>query len=582
MNRSTVRSAGTGRLAATALAAAGALVFVAGAATTAGAASGSAGAPAADSTGTTPATSGYESRGALLDPTPFTATQPDGTKITLRGYGDGLRNGFETLQGNSVVQGADKVWRYAGSRDAAGQLVASMAVVGKSAAPAVSQKLRPSQDLVVTAQDIPLGSTPSVAQAGPIGIGGQKSLVILASFANRGPVGSTEAQWAAKYFGASGSVAAYYRKASFGKFNLTPAAETFGTANNGVVGWVNLGYNHPNPQSTNPTAARKIARDAIAKANPYVNFAAFDTNKNGIVESKELHVTVIVAGYETSYGGAAAQCGPSVWGHMSTLTGTSAIQVDGKYVGSTGYTEFGEWHCVSSQRPGHMATIGIMAHEIGHDIGWPDLYDIDLSGEGIGRWSLMASGSWGAATGAYPGSSPALPDAFSKYYQRWITPTVITGSPTSRTIAYAEGSTPTNTAYLLGSNPYGVDWSWYSKSGKGEYFLVENRQRTSYDVSLPGCGILVYHIDETRTYTNAANATNSRKLVDIEEASGTNPLDRAGYRGSASDTWPGSLGRKVFSASSTPNSRFYSGADSGSTMTVTSTACSTSMTAALG
>ena len=69
-----------------------------------------------------------------------------------------------------------------------------------------------------------------------------------------------------------------------------------------------------------------------------------------------------------------------------------------------------------------------MAHEFGHDINWPDLYDTDQDGEGVGEWSLMGSGSWGenAAPGHEPGNSPSYPDAYSLYYQGWIMPTVAT------------------------------------------------------------------------------------------------------------------------------------------------------------
>ncbi len=58
-------------------------------------------------------------------------------------------------------------------------------------------------------------------------------------------------------------------------------------------------------------------------------------------------------------------------------------------------------------------------------------------------------------------------------------------------------------AYLLRPNPSGVDWLFYSHSGTGEFFLVENRQNNSgagYDDGLPGCGLLIWHIDESVTY----------------------------------------------------------------------------------
>ena len=93
---------------------------------------------------------------------------------------------------------------------------------------------------------------------------------------------------------------------------------------------------------------------------------------------------MIVAGYETSYGGALNVCGPSVWGHQGGLT-AGRPELDGDLVNRDGGTMFGEWMCTVSDTPGQMSTIGIMVHEIGHDIGFPDLYDTDFSSSGTRR-----------------------------------------------------------------------------------------------------------------------------------------------------------------------------------------------------
>ena len=87
--------------------------------------------------------------------------------------------------------------------------------------------------------------------------------------------------------------------------------------------------------------------------------------------------------------------------------------LDGKIVGQT-YAQFGEWHCAGSLSSGHAATIGVMVHELGHDIGLPDLYDTDDSSAGIGDWSVMASGSWSGIL--LPGDSPAHFDPFAARY----------------------------------------------------------------------------------------------------------------------------------------------------------------------
>jgi len=73
-----------------------------------------------------------------------------------------------------------------------------------------------------------------------------------------------------------------------------------------------------------------------------------------------------------------------------------------------------------------MATIGTLTHELGHNIGLPDLYDRDGSSQGAGTHCLMASGSWANAPGEYPGASPTHLCAWSKIQMGFLTPTVIT------------------------------------------------------------------------------------------------------------------------------------------------------------
>ncbi len=65
-----------------------------------------------------------------------------------------------------------------------------------------------------------------------------------------------------------------------------------------------------------------------------------------------------------------------------------------------------------------------------------------------------------------------------------------------------------------------MDWKFETHRGKGEYFLVENRQPVGFDAGLPACGVIVYHVDERVTSTNEANADDTHRLVDVEEADG--------------------------------------------------------------
>jgi hypothetical protein len=226
---------------------------------------------------------------------------------------------------------------------------------------------------------------------------------------------------------------------------------------------------------------------------------------------------------------------------------------------------FGEWMCASYDTPGHMSTIGIMAHELGHDLGFPDLYDTDYSSAGISRWSLMSGGSWNYVGTGQAGTTPAGLDAFSKSYQDWIAPIPVVGAVSGAALP-ASATSPT--AYRLLDNPKGVDWSFENHKGTGEYYLVENRQPIGYDAGLPACGVIVYHVDESVTYKNTANANDAHRLLDVVEADGSKNMDTYPYLGGPGDVFPGSSGHVDFSDATAPSAALYSGRPSGVAMHV--------------
>ena len=93
-----------------------------------------------------------------------------------------------------------------------------------------------------------------------------------------------------------------------------------------------------------------------------------------------------------------------------------------------------------------------------------------------------------------------------------------------------------------------------------EYWLVENRQPTGFDANLHGSGLLIWHVDddvlEAYGQGNSAgeNGTLVRGLV-LEEADGLFNLNTGTTnRGEPGDPWPGSLGRTLFDATTTPSS----------------------------
>ena len=95
-----------------------------------------------------------------------------------------------------------------------------------------------------------------------------------------------------------------------------------------------------------------------------------------------------------------------------------------------------------------------------------------------------------------------------------------------------------------------------------EYFLIENRQLTGFDESLPGNGLLIWHIDDLV----AGNTDESHPKVGLLQADGLDELKTITptfFRpGDAGDPFPGIFNNTTFNATSNPNSKAYSGADS--------------------
>jgi M6 family metalloprotease-like protein len=463
--------------------------------------------------------------------------QPNQAVVKAYLRGDEWNNWVETLDGYTIAGVPGGYWHYVSGYDERGPILED-ARAGEPVPAGLQTHIRPHAGVGMYGTEEAL----EALQKAPTGTFNGKVLFILASFSNR--AGTYKANSFASFI--KDNIKDYFSDASYGKVTLSPAAETHGTRNNGVVGWLNLGYAHPNTGATTDIRNQQITKDAILKANRFVNFKAFDKNRDGYVDSSELAVVVIVAGFERAY---TATYTPSVWGHRWSLDGVGAPVVDGVTVGAShggagGYAQFGEVH-QSEATDKHQASMGIMVHELGHLIfGLPDLYDTDKSSSGVGGFCLMGGGNWGKSNSDdYSGETPVLPSAWIKYNRSWVAGTAVGNETLSIQAAGSGVATSANTVFRKNTDV------------ATEYFLAENRRPLGYDMGLQRWlgtyfgGIAIWHVDETV----ATNTADTHRKVDLEEADG---IDMGTDKGSAKDLWYAG-NETVFDNRSNPDTKKY-------------------------
>lgn len=284
-----------------------------------------------------------------------------------------------------------------------------------------------------------------------------------------------------------------------------------------------------------PQNAQKLVEDAIVAADPIVDFSQYDNDGDGYVDA----LMVVHAGP-----GAEMTHNPGhIWSHK-WVTNT-AVPVD--EVLAYKYAIMPEYWLT----PGDM-TIGVYCHELGHIFGLPDLYDTDYSSAGIGRWCLMAAGSWNGVLG----SSPAHLSAWCRIKLGFISPTLVVGIFESASIPAIE-------------NPNGKIYKLPTYKAPTEYFLVENRQAIGYDAYLPGFGLLIWHVDEAMPHNKWECLSHNNWLfpdqhykVALEQADGLLNLEEMDNLGDDGDPYPGATNNRNFTFSTIPNSSsYYTSAD---------------------
>ena len=394
--------------------------------------------------------------------------------------------------------------------------------------------------MILPPESYPVGTPEATIRAGaadraPLR-GSVKVAVVLADFSDRAM--TTTTQHVDQLFFSlgvlpNGSVKEYYRDVTNNLVDITGVVVGPVRLPQTLAWYANNNFGIGRPTGT--PRANIMAQDAAVLADPLIDFSTYDNDGNGMIDA----FIIVHAGA----GGESTGNPGDIWSHKWNLPTAHATD-GGKQI--SGYLTIPE-----------DAKIGVCAHELGHLLfGFPDLYDTDGSSEGIGNWCLMAGGSWGGG-----GDVPVHPSAWCKANQGWAAVTNVT---TGGTLSLPDVKT-SNTVHRL----------WKDGTAGSEYFLVENRQQTGYDASLPGGGLLIWHIDEAKP----TNTDENHYKVALVQADNLRQLELAQNRGDTGDPYPGKSGNTSFTSSSSPNSKSYAGADtcvsitsiSGSMPTMTAT-----------
>ena len=183
-------------------------------------------------------------------------------------------------------------------------------------------------------------------------------------------------------------------------------------------------------------------------------------------------------------------------------------------------------------------TLGTFCHENGHMLcDYPDLYDYGYESSGVGAYCLMCAG------GNVSEKDPASVSAYLKRLSGW-----------ARIVMPLEH----NRTFTLGAGTN--DCALYSRSGR-EYFLIENRQKTGRDSALPGEGLAIWHVDEDGDNSHEEMSSANHYELSLVQADGLFQLERSrGQIGDAGDLYAGPGAR--FADDTAPHSKWWNGTSS--------------------
>lgn len=236
-------------------------------------------------------------------------------------------------------------------------------------------------------------------------------------------------------------------------------------------------------QNTRDIYVADLIAEACQQADADVNFADYDWDGDGEADQ----VIVLYAGQGQAAGGDEN----TIWPHEGKLSAMGSshqpFTIDGIKIDTYACScELGINKTIDG--------IGTICHELSHCFGLPDMYDTqsnygsEYRKYGMSFWDLMDYGTYNNNS-----FTPAGFTAYERMFCGWMQPKELTADTT---VTDMKALTDGGDAYIIRNDGH-----------PDEYYMLENRQPTSWDAALPGKGLLIVHVDynEERWTTNNVN-----------------------------------------------------------------------------
>ncbi|MBK7771635.1 MAG: M6 family metalloprotease domain-containing protein [bacterium] len=309
-------------------------------------------------------------------------------------------------------------------------------------------------------------------------------------------------------YGNHGSVRDYFHDVSDGALTYTNFVPT-------------AYFRAPQPKSYYDSTALPYGQGAriliqaalVALNNSGFDFSQYDSNGDGYVDA----LNAFYAG-EPSLGWS-----EGLWPHSSSIY----YAADGVATNRYQITNIGSG-----------LSLGTFCHENGHMLCfWPDLYDYDSDSSGVGRFCLMCNSG--------PSNNPVEPSAPLKDLAGWTSSmTVLTGISNALPV-----SAGVNQFYKV-ANP----------ARANEYYMIENRQASGRDASLPDVGLAVWHVDTSGSNSNQDQTPASHYFCTLVQADGRWDLENHVGAGDNTDLWAAPT-HVLLTPETSPAATWWSGAD---------------------